>query len=231
MIITIDGPVASGKSTIGKLLAQKIGAYYLYTGLLYRALAYLLIQNFGYKLASIGNPDQKEVKLLLDPERFAYRYNKQAGEQIFFDGTDITPLIKNHLIDQAASILSANNQVREQLNRIQRAIADERTIVVDGRDAGSVVFSHAEYKFFLTADEKERAHRWQMHQAARGNTLSFEQALASVQTRDQRDSQRTYAPLIIPQGAQVIDTTGMKVEQVVAKMIATIAMKNELILH
>ncbi len=220
MIITIDGPVASGKSTIGKLLAQKMGAYYLYTGLLYRALAYLLIENFGYTLDSIGNPDQKEVQLLIDPKRFSYRYNEQMGGQLFFDGNDITPLMKNPLIDQASSILSANNQVREQLNRIQRTIADERTIIIDGRDAGSVVFSHAEYKFFLTADERERAHRWQAHQAIKSNNLSLDQAIVSIRMRDQRDSQRTYAPLIIPHGARVIDTTGMSPEQVVTQMMS-----------
>lgn len=222
MIITIDGPVASGKSTIGKLLAQKIGAYYLYTGLLYRALAYLLMKEFNYTLTSIGNPDQKKVDVLLNPDRFSYHYDEQNGERILFDGTDITSVLKNALVDQAASLVSANNQVREKLNVIQRAIADDHMMVIDGRDAGSVVFAHAHSKFFLTADEKERAVRWQMQQAARGNNLSFDQALALLRERDQRDMQRIYAPLIIPQGAHVIDTTGMTVEHVIAKMMSYI---------
>lgn len=219
MIITIDGPVASGKSTIGKLLAQKINAYYLYTGLLYRALAYLLMQKYKYTLATIGNPDLAKAELLLEPQRFIYRYTKQLGEHIVFDGTDITPFLKDAIIDQAASILSANNQVRTYLNKVQRTIADERTIVIDGRDAGSVVFAHAPYKFFLTADEKERAHRWQAQQASRGTIVSLDQALASIRSRDQRDSQRLHAPLIIPHGAHIIDTTGVSTQDIVTTMI------------
>lgn len=222
MIITIDGPVASGKSTIGKLLAQKMGAYYLYTGLLYRALAYLLMHHDGYTLTTIGNPDLMKVQRLLEPHRFIYQYDAQTGERIFFDGHDITALMKDALIDQAASIMSAHPLVRKALNVLQRAIADKRRIVIDGRDAGSVVFAHASYKFFLTADEKERARRWQAQQTNKGLTVSLDQALHEIHSRDQRDAQRTHAPLIIPHGAQVIDTTGMSVHDVVQKMMVSI---------
>ncbi len=223
MIITIDGPVCSGKSTIGRALAERLDAYYLYTGLLYRALAYLLMHKHGYTLTSIGNPDLSLVKMFLDPKRFAYSYDVTTGEHILFDGTDITAAIKNAGVDQAASIVSAHNKVREELNKIQRVLAAQQPrIIIDGRDAGSVVFAHAEYKFFLTADEQERAYRWQLQQASRGHTVSFDEALKSLRIRDQRDSQRAHAPLIIPSGAQIINTTGITVEEAVATMVRSL---------
>jgi cytidylate kinase len=220
MIITIDGPVASGKSTIGKLLAKNLGAYYIYTGLLYRALAYLLMRDYGYTLFSIHNPNEKDIDTLLDPKRYAYRYSDSDGEQIWFDQKNITELLKNPTTDQAASIVSTNPYVRAELNKMQREIANQPMVVIDGRDAGSVVFPQADYKFFLTADPQERAYRWQMQQRQKGNTISFEQAIQFLQERDRRDSQRAIAPLIVPDGAQMINTTAMSIDEVVAKMMA-----------
>jgi cytidylate kinase len=220
MIITIDGPVASGKSTIGKLLAKKLGAYYIYTGLLYRALAYLLMRDYGYTLASINKPQQKDIDAIVQPQRFAYRYDDQHGEHIWFDQKNITTLLKNPVTDQASSILSINEYVRNVLNKIQREIANQPMVIIDGRDAGSVVFPNADYKFFLTADPRERAQRWQMQQQQKGNTISLQQALQFLEERDLRDSQRSVAPLVVPEGAHVVDTTAMSIEQVVAKMMS-----------
>jgi cytidylate kinase len=218
MIITIDGPVASGKSTIGRLLAHKLGAYYLYSGLLYRALAYLLMRDYGYTIATIGNPITDHVAALLKPERLTYTYDEPIGERISADGIDITFFLKDALIDQAASIMSTNNEVRTQLNVLQRQIAHDKTIIIDGRDAGSVVFPHAPYKFFLTAEAHERAQRWQKQQEQRGNSVTVTEALLFLHRRDHRDSTRSHAPLIIPHGAHVIDTTGMPIEAVVDTM-------------
>ena len=219
MIITIDGPTASGKSSAGRVVAKELGYYYLYTGLLYRGLAYLLMKDFGYNLESIAHPDMQKVDELLDPKKFTYRYDARDRERIFFNGSDITSYLKGDVIGQAASILSTNPEVRERLNILQRKIANDHNVVIDGRDAGSVVFPHATKKFFLTASEQERADRWRELQRKRGITVSFDDALNFIQTRDARDSGRAIAPLTIPEGAQVIDNSDMDLGETSKKII------------
>ncbi len=219
MIITIDGPTASGKSTAGRSLAKKLGYYYLYTGLLYRGLAYLLMKEYGYTLDTIAHPDIKLVDTFLDPKKFVYTYDAKDRERISFEGRDITPQLKGDIIGQAASILSTNTEVRNRLNMLQRKIANDYDVVIDGRDSGSVVFPHADKKFFLTASEVERAARWVELQRKRGIAVSPEQALTFVQTRDARDSGRKVAPLTIPQGAQVIDNSSLSSKQTLKEIM------------
>ena len=113
MIITIDGPTASGKSTVGRLVAKKLGYYYLYTGLLYRALAYLLLKDHGYTLDTIADSDLNIVDELIDPKRLVYRYDADDRERIFFDSSDITSHLKGDRIGQGASIVSTNSEIRE----------------------------------------------------------------------------------------------------------------------
>lgn len=221
MIVTIDGPTASGKSTVGRLLAKELGAYYLYTGLLYRALAYQLLKN-GYTLATIASPDLDLVKQILDTQKFEYRYDPENQERIFFNKEDITPQLKDKSMDQAASILSTNQQVRELLNSLQREIAKKNSIVIDGRDSGSIVFPHADYKFFLTASDQVRAERWLAMQKERGNNMPFDQALAYIQERDKRDASREHAPLCVPKEARVVDCTKLNVASVVLKIYSEI---------
>ena len=121
MIITIDGPTASGKSTISRMLAKKLNCYYIYSGLLYRALAYVLMKQYGDTLDTLPNAKQEDVLAVLDPKRFTYTYN--GGEKIIFKGVDITPFLKESVIDQAASIVSTNKNVRAAIDEIQRTIA------------------------------------------------------------------------------------------------------------
>lgn len=219
MIITIDGPTASGKSTAARSIAKKLGYYYLYTGLLYRALAYLLMHHYSYTLDTIANPDLTQADLLLDPHRFNYRYSSQDGEQIFFDTINITDYLKGDVIGQAASILSTNPAIRERLNGLQRAIAHEQNVVIDGRDSGSVVFPHADKKFFLTAGEQVRAERWRTLQRKRGINCSFNEALDFIHTRDERDSNRSIAPLKIPEGAVVIDNSDLSSQETIEQIL------------
>ncbi len=213
MIITIDGPTASGKSSVGRMLAKKLGYYYLYSGLLYRALAYLLKHEYGYDEENLTNPGADDIAQVLDSKRFVYCYSDKNPEQVFFDGRDITPELKDRSVDRAASILSTNLAVREYLNELQRAIAKQVDVVVDGRDSGSVVFAHADYKFFLTASEQERAKRWREQQEKLGNSMTLEQAVEFIKERDSRDSHREHAPLRVPQGAHSIDNTGMTLQE------------------
>lgn len=219
MIITIDGPVASGKSTVSRLVAQKLGYYYLCTGLLYRALAYVLVNKCGYTVETIAHPHMDDIKYCFDPKLFVYHYDEHSREQIFFDGVDITPHLKDSFMDKVTSIVSVNEQVRTAVTAIQRAIALDHNVITDGRDVGSVVFPHAEFKFFITASVLVRAERWRKDQEKYGNHLPVDQAIAIITDRDDRDKNRTIAPLIIPTDAIVIDTSALTIQQTVDKMM------------
>jgi len=223
MIITIDGPVASGKSTVGRILAQKLGYYYLYSGLLYRALGYLLIHHCKYTVETIGNIAEADIIRCFDPKKFLYCYAPDTHERIFFDGADITPHLKDRFIDKISSIISVNEQVRHAVTQIQRFIASEYNIVTDGRDVGSVVFFHAEVKFFVTASVSIRAQRWRKDQEKYGNHFSQEEAIAIITDRDERDKNRAIAPLIVPHNAVIIDTSELNKEETVEKMMTIIA--------
>ena len=205
MIITIDGPTASGKSTTAQLLARKLGFFYLNSGFLYRAFAYVLMHERGYTLDRLHNLDEHDIRVYLDPKRISYRCDEKGNPQVKFDESDITPYLKGSSNDQATSIISTNKKVREALLDVQRCIGVEHDLVVDGRDAGSVVFPQAEFKFYLTAPLEVRIHRWMNDQHIRGNMISFEHACKQLKMRDERDMTRAIAPLIIPQGAIIID--------------------------
>jgi len=220
MIITIDGPAASGKSTLGRMLAKKLDYYYLYSGLLFRALAYLLINKGGYREDDLYNAHADDVTKYLDPERFLYRYNDQFQESVFFDGVDITPHLKNHFIDKMASILGTSNPVRDFLANLQRHIARKHSdIVVDGRDEGSIVFPAANVKFFLTASLEMRAERWRHEQKKIGNDFSQEKAIEIIRERDKRDEDRKANPLIIPDDAIIVDNSYLNPEDALKKML------------
>lgn len=223
MIITMDGPVASGKSTIARIIAHRLGYYYLNSGLLYRALSYVLITMRGYTLETLDQLKQEDIDYCFDTARFSYRYDEQNNERIFFDNQDITPYLKDRIIDQVASIISVNAQVRDAITHIQHRIADDHNIVTDGRDVGSVVFPYADYKFFITASLEVRAQRWQKDQQEKyGNYFSLEKSIAIITDRDERDKTRIIAPLRVPAGGVVVDTSDMTIEQTIAKMFGYI---------
>ncbi len=222
MIITIDGPSASGKSTIGRKLAKRLGYYYVYSGLLFRALAYLLIHKRGYKEDDLRNPRAEDIEYCFDPEQFYYQFNDQFQERVFFKEIDITPHLKISFIDKMSSILSTNKRVRERIAAVQRDIARDYSVVVDGRDAGSVVFPDADIKFFLTASVEIRAERWRQEKIKIGSDYSREEAIKRISERDQRDRERELAPLIIPDNAIVVDSSQMTVDQTVEKMLSLI---------
>jgi CMP/dCMP kinase len=220
MIITIDGPTGSGKSTLARLLAQNLGYYYLNTGLLYRALAYCLLHTKQYTLEQLAHPAVHDIQEIIDPQRLVYRYATQA--QIFFDSVDITPHLKDAYFDKAASIVSEVPAVREALLDFQRNFGQEHNIVAEGRDTGSVVFPFAQFKFYLTATLEVRAQRWRCMQKARGKDMTLEEAVQAVQERDQRDSARTVAPLVVPQGAIVVDNSGMGTQETLEAFLSVV---------
>jgi CMP/dCMP kinase len=220
MIITIDGPTASGKSTIAQLLANKLSIYYLNSGLLYRGLAYILSQQ-GISIEKGAILTSKELMLLFSIDTFIYRYSKQKVE-LLYQTKDIKPYLKNSYIDQYASVIATNSVVRTLFLSYQRSYAQNRSLVVDGRDCGSTVFPYADYKFFLTASFTVRAHRWQKDQLDKGIILLLTDCENAVYERDSRDSLRVFDPLIIPKGAHIIDNSSITIDQTIDCMLASI---------
>lgn len=149
----------------------------------------------------------------------------QSGAHLFLQGVDITNYLKTPMIDQYASIISTNPQVRHELLQLQRIIAGKNNVVVEGRDSGSVVFPHADVKFYLTACVAVRGRRWQHDQARKGQVFSDEIAIAQIEMRDVRDAERALAPLIVPEGATVVDNSSLSVEQTLNVMMQEIERK------
>ncbi len=228
MIITIDGPVASGKSTVAQLIAKHFGFYYINSGLLFRALAYLLKNYCHYTDQQLKNIQQHDVQLLLDAADFKYVCGSGLDIAIFFKNKNITSFLKSVEIDGLSSMISKQKLVRDALIVMQREYAKKYDLVVDGRDTGSVVFPDAEYKFFVTASNKVRASRWQKDQKKRGNSFSQKEALDVIVQRDEQDSNRKIAPLIVPKDGLIIDTSDLKIEEVLVKIIASIDKKRAL---
>lgn len=221
MIIAIDGPVASGKSTIARRLAHNLGFYYLYTGFLYRGIAYVLAHRYGYDTDMMEHPRPEAIDEIVHRKGFEYRY-EQGAPKIIFEGEDISQYLKSKEVDEWSSRISAHPYVRDAVLEYQVRIGATHDVVAEGRDVGTVVFPEADYKFFLTASVEVRARRWQGMQAQRGAHYSFEESCAAVRERDNRDQDRAHSPLKQASDALLIDCSEMTVDQVVALMQQTI---------
>lgn len=222
MIITIDGPSASGKTTIAQLVAQRLDIFYLSSGMLFRALAYALTEYYEYSLKNIACVTQHDLDRLQKEYEISYYYDSHGVMKICINDTDVTALLKTPEMDQLASCVAINPLVRNDLMRLQREIAQKHSVVVDGRDCGSIIFPHADFKFFMTASLPVRAARFQADQQKKGRKLSLKKAEDELAVRDERDSTRDVAPLVIPQGALVIDTSDLSIETVIDMIINTI---------
>lgn len=220
MVITIDGPAGSGKSTIAKRLAKKLSMYYLYTGLLYRAVAYVLSEMYGetYFKGSCFGPfkiDPEDLNFIND---FSYDYY-QEHPVILYQGNDISHHLLKPEMDQIASIVSANKHVRDALLPLQRKIGKKYDIIADGRDCGTVVFPDAAHKFYLTSDLDVRAKRILEGERRKNFDVDFDQVKNDLRVRDNRDMNREVAPLKQPNDAIVIDNSTMTIEQTVEEFL------------
>ncbi len=206
--IAIDGPAGSGKTTVSKLLAKRLGYDYLDTGAMYRAVALFLHER------GIPPEDEGRINEVLKSVRMEYR----DGE-LFLNGKKVGDEIRTAEAGVLASNYAKVPIVRKHLTRLQREIADERRIIVEGRDIGTVVLPDAELKIFLTASVEERARRRWKELREKGKDVSYEEILEQLKKRDEQDSKRSVAPLKPAEDAVVIDTTGMGIDEVVEEIV------------
>ena len=225
MIIAIDGPAGSGKSTIAKLVAQRLGFSYLDTGAMYRAVAFQALDQ-GVLLSDPLSPESLSALAAIaehDPITFGFEPGEALPSHVFIAGVDVSTQIRSPAIDQAVSVVSADRQVRAALTVQQREFGQTYDTVMEGRDIGTVVFPNAEVKIFLTASAEERAQRRTIQNAARTgknyNLDEYERILADINRRDAYDSSREVSPLTAAEDAVVIDTTDMSIEAVVESIV------------
>jgi len=222
MIIAIDGPSGAGKSTLGKMLAKNLGLLYLDTGAMYRAVALAVLQ--------AGETIEDEEKVV---EIAKHSKIELVGEpdspQTKLNGQDISEEIRTNEIGQTASIVSSVSEIRKILVEHQRTLGETAPngCVLDGRDIGTVVFPDADVKFFLTAKPEARARRRFEEDLQRGQISTYEETLAEINQRDERDISREDSPLSIAEDAIVIDTSELNLREVYEQMLEEIKVKSD----
>ncbi len=212
--VTIDGPAGSGKSTIARQAAERLGFAYLDTGALYRAAA-LAIDEAGVDAAD-GYACADVVK--------------RAGIElehgrVSMHGRDITNDVRSHRISSLSSRIAVHPPVRNVLVSLQRSFREKGPLVAEGRDTGSVVFPDADVKIYLDASPEERAGRRHRELTSKGFDITYEKVLEDLKERDQRDATRYTSPLVIPQHAVVVDTTNLSIDEVISKVLKVIREK------
>lgn len=202
--VAIDGPSGAGKSSIAKLVAKEFGIDYIDTGAMYRAVGLKMVRN------GIPMVEDDTLKKMLSETDVDFN-----DGHVFLDGEDVSGLIRTEEISKAASDCSAFASVRRKLVELQQAMAERKSVIMDGRDICTVVLKNAEIKLFMTASQEERAKRRFKELAEKGQDVSFEKVLEDIEKRDYNDSHRDVDPLRQAEDAELLDTTNMSVEDVV----------------
>ena len=218
MIIAIDGPAASGKSTSAKLLAKELGCLYLDTGAMYRCIAFSILEN----KIDISNQDSL-TKFLKNFEIDLKKTNNNLS--FFVNGKNVTNKIRKSDVSQKVSEVSAIPIIREYMVRIQRSFTKNNSCVMEGRDIGTVVFPNAEFKFFFIASDEVRAKRRQLELESLGEKKSLVNLMHEIKKRDKFDSERGHSPLRKAFNAIEVDTTNMTIDEQVNFMLSKIKLK------
>ncbi len=215
MIIAIDGPAGSGKSTVAQLIASRLNFKYIETGSMYRAVAWKAQQ------AGIDPGDTERVAEVARTISIEFQPGAER-QKVMVDGEDLTPVLKTETIGRLAAIVAANKAVREVMVAQQQNMGRNGNVVMDGRDIGTVVFPDADKKFFMVADQKERAQRRHEEIRAKSPEVTFEKIYEQLQQRDFEDENRAVSPLVPAEDSIRLDTTQMSIDDVVAYMIEII---------
>ncbi len=211
-IVTIDGPVAAGKTTIGRLLAQRLGYRFIDTGAMYRALTWKALR------LNTDLNDEEALSRLAEGTRVEFT----PSEKVLVDGHDVTRGIQSSDVEASVSVVSKVAGVRKVLVKQQQELARDGKVVMAGRDIGTTVLPHAEAKVYLDATIKERARRRYLELIQRGDKADYQVVLKELRRRDEIDSERAISPLQPAQDARIIATDGRSVEQVLSEILAMI---------
>lgn len=213
IVIAIDGPVGAGKSTVARLVAQRLGYLYVDTGAMYRAIA-LKALRLGMDIH-----DPILMENLAQATDIQLQPQSDGSVRVILDGEDVTEAIRTPEVSEASSVVSAHKGVREVLSMRQKEIAKPGGVVMEGRDIQTVIAPDAEIKIFLTATQEERARRRWLELRQKGLEVNYEEVLREIRERDERDSKRPIAPLKKAPDAIEIDTTEMTPEEVTDKIV------------
>lgn len=218
-VITIDGPGGSGKGTICRLLAQRLGWQLLDSGAIYRVLALAAMHH------QIESDDEEALQPLAAHLDVQFSSDETGNMRITLEGENVTHTIRTQEVADIASKIASLPRVREALLRRQRAFAEEPGLVADGRDMGTVVFPQADVKIFLTATAEERARRRYLELKEKGFDVNIGDLLSEIQARDERDMNRAAAPLKPAADAYMLDSTNKTIEQVLEEVLNYAGMK------
>lgn len=217
--VAIDGPAGAGKSTIARRLAAELGYRYVDTGAIYRTVAYFM------DLWGVSPKDVDGVNRYIDELTVEIEYDEDGLQHMMMNGMDVTKDIRTPDISQKASLISAHACVREMLLDMQRELAEQNNVVMDGRDIGTVVLPHATVKIFLTASPEVRAKRRCDELSAKGQKVDYNKVLKDIQQRDYQDTHREIAPLKMSRDSIKVDTSDMTIEEVLEKLKDIVAQK------
>ena len=212
--IAVDGPSGAGKSTIAKAIAARLSIDYIDTGAMYRAVGYKMLKE------GISMDDLPAIEKMLADTEIDF-----SEGNIYLDGENINGLIRTEEISKQASDCSALGVVRAKLTEQQQKMGEKKSVIMDGRDIGTVVFPDAEYKFYITASAEERAGRRYRELIEKGQEVTFEKVLADIRQRDHNDSTREINPLRRAEDAIELDTTEMSIEEVIDFICSNLALK------
>jgi cytidylate kinase len=218
VVVAIDGPAGSGKTTVARMVAKELGYILVDTGAIYRCLA-LLARREGVS-DSVG----KGLRLLAEGMNIRFEEG-QEKQRVWLNDEEVTEEIREPEISSGASRVSVHPEVREALLGIQRKLGSQGGVVMEGRDIGTVVFPDALAKFFLKAPDEVRAKRRYDELVAKGMSVDLDQVLVEVKKRDDRDQSRSVAPLVAADDAKIIETGPLTIEQVVAQVVQTVKQK------
>lgn len=214
--IAIDGPAGAGKSTIARLTAKKLGYLYVDTGALYRTVGY------AAKLRGIDPGDAQQVAAMLPEITVDLSFDQDGVQQTLLNGQDVSGQIRSPEMSRYASLVSAHKAVREYLLWLQRKLAKEHNVIMDGRDIGTTVLPDADLKIYLTATPEDRARRRFDEYLSKGVSVDYDQLLNDIKQRDYDDSHREISPLRRAEDAKLVDTSGNTLEESLELMEAMI---------